>query len=222
VIAPLYDLKIIKMKKYMFLPIVIILMFIVDISMISGPGFYIFQIFDDYAVTIPLLVIALSQCIAIGWVYGTDKFADDIEFMTGKRPWKFWMFCWKYLSPLAVFIILVWVLVNNIQKGSSYSRYVGCPQFSNSTNATNLATISWTVSTPYPLWAKFIAGTLVIGTIIPIPIFIIKEWPTNWRQIFKKQFCSGIGNYMPDPAAWEERKLSKNMYEQTYQDEAKF
>ena len=52
----------------------VVLLFCMDLSMVSGFGYYIFQIFDDYAVTIPLLVIALFQCIAIGWVYGTDKY----------------------------------------------------------------------------------------------------------------------------------------------------
>lgn len=58
----------------------------------------------------------------------SSRFADDIEFMTGQRPWKFWMFCWKYLSPFAVLVILIWVLVNTIRTVPVYSSYVGCPQ----------------------------------------------------------------------------------------------
>ncbi|KAJ7370225.1 hypothetical protein OS493_033570 [Desmophyllum pertusum] len=54
--------------------------------LVSGPGFYVFQMLDDYSVTIPLLVIGLFQCIGVAWVYGNDRFADDIEFMTGKQP----------------------------------------------------------------------------------------------------------------------------------------
>ncbi len=41
--------------------------------MVSSPGFYIFQIFDDYSVSLPLLIIALFQIVAISWVYGNDR-----------------------------------------------------------------------------------------------------------------------------------------------------
>ena len=48
-------------------------MFLIGLSMIIGPGYYVFQIFDEYSVTIPLLIITLCQALAIGWVYGSDK-----------------------------------------------------------------------------------------------------------------------------------------------------
>ena len=41
--------------------------------MVAGNGFYVFQIFDDYCATIPLLVIALFECIGVAWVYGNHK-----------------------------------------------------------------------------------------------------------------------------------------------------
>jgi len=28
---------------------------------------------------------------------GVDNFMDDIEFMTGRRPFFYWRFCWRYL-----------------------------------------------------------------------------------------------------------------------------
>lgn len=49
-------------------------MFLLGLAMVSGPGFYIFQIFDDFSVTIPLLIIALFQVTAVSWVYGNDKY----------------------------------------------------------------------------------------------------------------------------------------------------
>ena len=62
--------------------------------------------------------------------YFRFRFADDIEFMTGKRPWSFWLFCWKYLSPFALIVILIWTLVDLFSKTPSYSAYVGCTQVS--------------------------------------------------------------------------------------------
>ena len=56
---------------------VVFVMFLIGISMVTGPGYYIFQIFDEYSVTIPLLVIALAQCIAVGWVHGSGKYVNQ-------------------------------------------------------------------------------------------------------------------------------------------------
>ena len=55
--------------------------FLVGISMVSAPGFYIFQIFDDYSVSLPLLVVALFQTIAVSWVYGNDRFVTVSPFL---------------------------------------------------------------------------------------------------------------------------------------------
>jgi L-cystine uptake protein TcyP (sodium:dicarboxylate symporter family) len=42
--------------------------------MVAANGFYIFQIFDDYAAGIALLVIALFQCIGVAWIYGNERY----------------------------------------------------------------------------------------------------------------------------------------------------
>ena len=57
------------------------------------------------------------------------------------------------------------------------------------------------------------AATIVIGTILPIPFFIIKEWPSNWRVAFAKKFCSGYANYMPDPSKWRTETLAIGGYD---------
>ena len=56
-------------------------------------------------------------------------------------------------------------------------------------------------------------ATIVIGTILPIPFFIIKEWPSNWRVAFAEKFCSGYANYMPDPSKWRTEILAIGGYD---------
>ena len=73
-IGPIMELKIFpKMRKELLTLLVAVFLFLFGLAMVSGPGFYIFQMFDDYSVTIPLLVIALFQCIGVAWVYGNDR-----------------------------------------------------------------------------------------------------------------------------------------------------
>ena len=63
-----------------------------------------------------------------GWLIFFFRFANDIEYMTGKRPFIFWQICWKYISPLAILIIFVASLVNMASKSPKYTVYVGCIQ----------------------------------------------------------------------------------------------
>lgn len=48
-------------------------MFLIGIGLVSGPGYFVFQMFDDFSVALPLLFIGFFQTIAVSWVYGNDK-----------------------------------------------------------------------------------------------------------------------------------------------------
>ena len=75
-IGPIMDLKIFpNLRKELVTFIVAVVLFLFGLSMVSSRGFYIFQMFDDYSVIIPLLVIALFQCIGVAWVYGNERYA---------------------------------------------------------------------------------------------------------------------------------------------------
>ena len=75
-ISSIMDLKIFpNMRKELVTLIVALILLLFGLSMVSGPGYYVFQMFDDYSVAIPLLVIALFQCIGVAWVYGNDRYA---------------------------------------------------------------------------------------------------------------------------------------------------
>jgi len=209
-IAPFFERKTTKLKKSVFIGICIFVMFLIGLSMVSGPGYYIFQIFDDFSVTIPLIIITLCQSLAIGWIYGADKFADDIEFMTGKRPWTFWLFCWKYLSPLALIVTLVWSLVGSISEAPTYSAYVGCTQ-DPVDKIQHPGSADWLTRLPYPPWALCLAAVLILASCFSIPYCAFRNWPKNFKQAFKAQFCSGVANYMPDPSAWKRKHSHREM-----------
>lgn len=66
----------------------------------------------------------------------------------------------------------------------------------------------WTESTPYPGWAVFVIVMIVLASTLPILIWIIKDWPKNWRTSFHKMFCTGLNNYLPDPKKEDEPEAS--------------
>ncbi|EFN62066.1 Uncharacterized sodium-dependent transporter CG3252 [Camponotus floridanus] len=75
-------------------------------------GQYILNLVDYFGGTFIIVFLASFEVIAISWVYGVDNFMDDIEFMIGRRPSFYWRFCWCYLTPLSLFTILIYFLIN--------------------------------------------------------------------------------------------------------------
>ncbi|XP_065059236.1 sodium- and chloride-dependent GABA transporter 1-like isoform X2 [Rhopilema esculentum] len=197
-VAPLYDLKWVTMRKEYFMGIIAIVMFFLELPLVCGNGFYLFQIFDDYSVPLPLLIISLFQVIAIGWVYGTDRLSNDIEYMAGSRPFFFWVLCWKYISPLVMFFVFITSVIQIAKEKPTYLVYVGCLQkpfsllFPGADNSTTRLT--------YPAWGEVLAVVLVLVSVFPLPIYLVKNWPKNWRQGFRNVFLSGKANYYPDPS----------------------
>jgi len=199
-IAPFYDMKWVKFRKEFFTGGVAVVMLIIGIGFTQPSGYYAFQLFDDYSLGLPLLFIAFFQVIAVSWVYGNDKFANDIEFMTGSRPNIFWMICWKYISPLAIFVIFI---ANCVKQGSStytYTAYVGCllDPFSSKHPGTEEST----AKVEYPGWGVFIAVFFTIVSMVPIIIWLVKDLvknPSKWGAAFRKKFTDPI-EYHPDPA----------------------
>ena len=59
------------------------------------------------------------------------SFANDIQYMTGKRPNIFWLCCWKYISPAALLIIFVTNIVDLAKGKAKYAVYTGCTQVRN-------------------------------------------------------------------------------------------
>ncbi|GAU90934.1 hypothetical protein RvY_03284-2 [Ramazzottius varieornatus] len=75
--------------------------FLIGLLMVTNGGMFVFQLFDNYSASgATLLWFCFFECVAVAYVYGADRFYDDIEKMLGYRinPWCKW--CWKYISPV--------------------------------------------------------------------------------------------------------------------------
>uniref|UniRef100_A0A672R0E4 Sodium- and chloride-dependent creatine transporter 1-like n=1 Tax=Sinocyclocheilus grahami TaxID=75366 RepID=A0A672R0E4_SINGR len=77
-----------------------LLCFIIDLSMVTQGGMYVFQLFDYYSASgITLLWQAFWECVVVAWVYGADRFMDDIARMIGYRPFPWMKWCWSIITP---------------------------------------------------------------------------------------------------------------------------
>lgn len=137
---------------------------------------YWLQLMDKYAANWSVLLIAISECILISWVYGSQRFLNDIQGMIGKRSkfWNcFWSTMWRYITPATLVFILIFNWIE--YKPASYGHYV------------------------YPLWADGVGW--IIGL---FPVFII--FFTGIQQFLKAPdnltFCEKLRLLMKPTPEW--------------------
>jgi len=133
--------------------------FLLSLMFSHSAGNYLFTLFDNFAGSVPLLVIALFECLAIAYVYGLRRFSDDIELMTGSRPGLYWLVCWKFVSPLAMTAILVASVLDVALNGSTYEAWIEADAAKTDRD--------------WPWWAQLLAFVLVGASILWIPIVAV-------------------------------------------------
>ncbi|XP_011633124.1 LOW QUALITY PROTEIN: sodium- and chloride-dependent glycine transporter 1 [Pogonomyrmex barbatus] len=89
----------------------------------TNAGMYWLQLMDKYAANWSVLLIAIIECILVAWVYGADRFLNDIQQMIGPRSrlWRFfWTWMWKVVTPAALFFIFCfnWVEYEPLKYGT--------------------------------------------------------------------------------------------------------
>ncbi|XP_061641736.1 sodium- and chloride-dependent GABA transporter 2-like isoform X1 [Phyllopteryx taeniolatus] len=88
-------------RRKILLLLIIVFCFFIGLIMVTEGGLYIFQLFDYYACSgMTLLLFAIFQSVCIGWIYGADRFYDNVEDMIGYRPSPLIKHCLKYVTPI--------------------------------------------------------------------------------------------------------------------------
>jgi len=159
-LCTIFDIDIFKrIRKQYVTGAVCVTCFFVGLIFCTGAGEYWLKLFDSFAGTIGLVLVALLETLAVMYVYGHKKFTQDIEDMTGYRPGLYWQITWRFLGPLLMTIILVSSVVFMIIKKPEYQAWK--------------ADEGKTANEPYPDWVMVIAGLMITAGILPMPIVFI-------------------------------------------------
>uniref|UniRef100_A0A8C9YUF3 Transporter n=1 Tax=Sander lucioperca TaxID=283035 RepID=A0A8C9YUF3_SANLU len=100
--------------------------------------------------------------IAVVYIYGIDRFNEDLEFMVGHKPSIFWQVTWRFISPLIVLVILVFYLVTQVQEELTY--LVWDP------NSEEFPTLA---SVPYPSWINALIFLLAGVPSLAVPVYAL-------------------------------------------------
>uniref|UniRef100_A0A672KN05 Transporter n=1 Tax=Sinocyclocheilus grahami TaxID=75366 RepID=A0A672KN05_SINGR len=114
---------------------------LVGLIFVQGSGNYWLALFDSFAGSIPLLVIAFSEMIGVVYVYGIDRFNEDLIFMIGHKPNIFWQATWRVISPIIMLAIFIFYFSTIVTKEIFYIAW--------DPESENFPTLE---KKPYPSW----------------------------------------------------------------------
>uniref|UniRef100_A0A665T6P4 Transporter n=2 Tax=Echeneis naucrates TaxID=173247 RepID=A0A665T6P4_ECHNA len=136
--------------------------FIISLMFAQPSGLYWVTLFDNFAGSVPLLTIGLFELLAVVYVYGIDRFNEDLKFLVGHRPSIFWQVSWRLITPSIIVVILVFYLVTQVQEKLTY--LVWDP---NSVEFPSLASV------PYPSWISAVIFLLAGAPCVAIPLYAL-------------------------------------------------
>lgn len=117
---------------------------IIGIVYTTGAGLYWLDIVDHFMSNIGLVVVALLECIVLGYLYKLGELKTYANNLSEFRVGNWWDFCIKILTPIILVVLVVLEIINRV-KGS----YEG-----------------------YPRGAEILGGWLVLAVFLGIAIFL--------------------------------------------------
>ncbi|XP_076725792.1 sodium- and chloride-dependent transporter XTRP3 isoform X2 [Callospermophilus lateralis] len=159
ILTPLTDSKVITshLPKEAISGLLCLVSCVVGLVFTMEAGNYWFDIFNDYAATLSLLLIVLVETIALCYVYGLRRFENELQAMTGRALNWYWKAMWACVSPLLIIGLLFFYLSDYILTGTlQYQAWD--------------ATQGQLVTKDYPAYALAVIGLLVASSTMCIPL----------------------------------------------------
>ncbi|CAB1347387.1 unnamed protein product, partial [Coregonus sp. 'balchen'] len=137
-----------KNRRELFLALVAFISFLMGLVMLM-------ELMDYYAASgMCLLFMAIFETVSIAWVYGVDRFYDNIEDMIGYRPGPYIKYCWLYVTPATCIATFAFSLIKYTPLKYN-NEYV------------------------YPWWGYVIGWLLALASMVCIPLWIIYKLATT-------------------------------------------
>ncbi|XP_043210928.1 sodium- and chloride-dependent neutral and basic amino acid transporter B(0+)-like isoform X1 [Amphibalanus amphitrite] len=146
--------------------------FLLGLPCVSQAGPYVLKLMDTFG-GLGVMLIAVFELVGIMWVYGVNRFCDNIQFMNDFKPSIVFKVCWVLIAPFMLGIIFV------------YSTY----QFEPPTYGDE----------EYPTWAVGVGWALAGVSVLQIPIWglcvlVYYTFKGNFLQSFRPLPSWGPGD----------------------------
>uniref|UniRef100_A0A673IT51 Transporter n=1 Tax=Sinocyclocheilus rhinocerous TaxID=307959 RepID=A0A673IT51_9TELE len=160
ILTPLTDtFKTLCNHKFLFTACSCAVGFLIGLMFTQRCGNYFVAMFDDYSATLPLIIVVIFQTFSVAWVYGADRFLEDLKLMLDRPVPVVYKYMWKYVCPVAMLGLLGASLLKMVLERPTYIAW-------NREKASK-------EDLPYPGWALAVLSTLIVVAFLPVPIGFI-------------------------------------------------
>ncbi|XP_019735918.1 sodium-dependent neutral amino acid transporter B(0)AT2-like [Hippocampus comes] len=157
ILAPLTDrFKTLANNKTKLTVLSCLVGFLIGLLFTQRCGNYFVMMFDDYSATLPLIIVVVFENFSVSWLYGADRFLDDIEAMLGWRPSVAYKYLWKYICQLAMLVLLAATTIRMFIEPPTYRMWK--------------KEMNSEVAEQYPGWALAVLALLIIFAMMPVPL----------------------------------------------------
>lgn len=140
-----------RKRKEIFIAIVCFLSYLIGLLCVTDGGMYVFQLLDSYAVSgFCLLFLMFSECIAVSWAFGVNRFYDGLRDMIGYYPCFWWKICWTVTTPAICIGVFIFNLIKFVPV--KYLNY------------------------EYPWWSHMLGWLCGLSSMLMIPGYMIYIW----------------------------------------------
>ncbi|KFM74324.1 Sodium- and chloride-dependent glycine transporter 2, partial [Stegodyphus mimosarum] len=141
--------SVLQKRKTLFTAVLCFIMFLLGLPCVTEGGMYVLQLMDWYSATFSLMIISLLETVSICWIYGVDRFMQDICLMIKRVPPTWWKLCWCFITPGTIIALLIFIVLNH--EAVSYGNY------------------------QYPQWSIVLGWMIAMCSIVPIPVVAIAQ-----------------------------------------------
>lgn len=151
-------------------------LFLLGLMCVTQAGIYWVLLIDHFCAGWGILTVAVLEIVGVIWIYGGNRFIEDIEMMIGTKRWFFWLWwraCWFAITPILLMAILVGSLVQ-------FQR----PKYG---------------QIPYPDWGVALGWCMIIFCLIWIPLVAVIKISQAKGSIFQRivSYCKPASNWGP-------------------------
>ncbi|XP_058874123.1 sodium-dependent neutral amino acid transporter SLC6A17-like [Acipenser ruthenus] len=162
ILTPLMDsFSVLRRRRSLFTVGSCVLGFLFGMLFVLRSGSYFVSMFDDYSATLPLVIVVLFETVGVCWVYGTERFMDDIEDMLGWRPPLLYKFLWQFVCVASLVVLLLASLIQMCVHPPTYRAW-------EEEQAVE-------VSRDYPGWGLGMLAGLILLASLPIAVLFLRE-----------------------------------------------
>ncbi|KAG9510199.1 Sodium- and chloride-dependent GABA transporter 2, partial [Fragariocoptes setiger] len=171
-------------RREWFIGFTCLISFLLGLTMVTRGGIYVFQLFDYYAASgMCLLFLCFCECFAVAWIYGVDRFMNNIKEMIGYKPALWFKLCWKYFAPTLCATILIMEIKDSqpIKYNDTYT---------------------------YPGWAIAIGWAMALSSILMVPLYAAYAFLTTpgtvqerWTKLLRSPVAAPVKKPKGDASA---------------------